>query len=47
VFVLAARRRRNSQPGRLRYEVHGGGQVFQLPDCAEFFGIEWIEKDLS
>jgi len=21
--VLAARRRRNSQPGRLRYEVHG------------------------
>ena len=23
VFMLAARRRRNSQPGRLRYEVYG------------------------
>jgi len=25
VFVLAAGRRRNSQPGRLRYAIHGEG----------------------
>ena len=35
MFVLPARRRRNSQPGRLHYDVHGSVAVGAKPHLEE------------